>query len=96
MKPGKGYDYEFIQFPPGDQPEVIETDVVIVGSGCGAAVCAKNLTEAGHRVIVVEKAYHWTPDHYPMSVDKGLDHLFMNGAFMSCEFSSPPMKRPFT
>jgi hypothetical protein len=24
MKPGKGFDYEFIQIPPGDKPEVIE------------------------------------------------------------------------
>ena len=88
MKPGKGYDYEFIQLPPGDKPEVIETDVVIVGSGCGGAVCAKNLAEAGHRVLVVEKAYHWTPDHFPMSEADGWNHLFMNGAFISSDDTS--------
>lgn len=88
MKPGKGHDYEFIQLPPGDKPEVIETDVVIVGSGCGGAVCAKNLAEAGHRVLVVEKAYHWTPDHFPMSEADGWNHLFMNGAFMSSDDTS--------
>jgi hypothetical protein len=76
MKPGKGYDYGFIQLPPGDKPEVIETDVVIVGSGCGGAVCAKNLAEAGNRVLVVEKAYHWTPEHFPMSEADGWNHLF--------------------
>ncbi|KAJ4376812.1 hypothetical protein N0V86_006930 [Didymella sp. IMI 355093] len=88
MKPGKGYDYEFIQLPPGDKPEVIRTDVVIVGSGCGGAVCAKNLAEAGHRVLVVEKAYHWTPDHFPMSEADGWNHLFMNGAFISSDDTS--------
>lgn len=88
MKPGKGYDYEFIQLPPGDKPEVIETDVVIVGSGCGGAVCAKNIAEAGHRVLVVEKAYHWTPDHFPMSEADGWNHLFMNGAFVSSDDNS--------
>ncbi|KAL1644330.1 hypothetical protein SLS61_008837 [Didymella pomorum] len=88
MKPGKGYDYEFIQLPPGDKPEVIETDIVIVGSGCGGAVCAKNLAEAGHRVLVVEKAYHWTPDHFPMSEAEGWNHLFMNGAFISSDDTS--------
>lgn len=88
MKPGKGYDYEFVQFPPGDKPEIIETDVVIVGSGCGGAVCAKNLTEAGHRVLVVEKAYHWTPEHFPMSEADGWNHLFMNGAFISSDDTS--------
>jgi choline dehydrogenase-like flavoprotein len=88
MKAGKGYEYEFIQFPPGDEPEVIETDVVIVGSGCGGAVSAKNLTAAGHRVLVVEKAYHWSPDHFPMSESNGWNHLFMNGAFISSDDTS--------
>ncbi|KAF2466246.1 long chain fatty alcohol oxidase [Lindgomyces ingoldianus] len=85
MVPGKDFDYEFIQFPPGDKPEIIETDVVIVGSGCGGGVCAKNLAEAGNRVLVVEKAYHWTSEHYPMSQENGWDHLFMNGAFISSD-----------
>ena len=39
-KPAAHYPYEFLQFPPGDSPEVIETDIVIVGSGCGGGVCA--------------------------------------------------------
>lgn len=88
MKPGKGHDYEFIQLPPGEKPEIIETDVVIVGSGCGGAVCAKNLAEAGHRVLVVEKAYHWTPDHFPMSEADGWNHLFMSGSFLSSDDTS--------
>ncbi|KAF2010972.1 long-chain fatty alcohol dehydrogenase [Aaosphaeria arxii CBS 175.79] len=82
MIPGKGFDYEFLQMPPGSEPEVIETDVVIIGSGCGAGVSAKNLAEAGHRVLVVEKAYHWTPDHFPMNERNGWEHLFMSGAAM--------------
>lgn len=87
MIPGKGHDFEFIQFPPGDtnEPVVLETDVVIIGSGCGGGVSAKNLAEAGHRVIVVEKAYHWTPDHFPMAESNGWNHLFMNGAFISSD-----------
>ncbi|KAH3907379.1 long-chain-alcohol oxidase [Parastagonospora nodorum] len=88
MQPGKGYDYEFLQFPPGDNPEIIETDVIIVGSGCGGGVSAKNLAEAGFRVIVAEKAYHWSPDHYPMAESHGWNHLFMNGAFISSDDTS--------
>ena len=80
---GKGFDFAFLQFPPTQQPkdapEIIETDIVIVGSGCGASVSAKNLCEAGHKVIVVDKAYHWPPEHLPMSEENAAVQLFMNG-----------------
>ncbi|GME25144.1 Glucose-methanol-choline oxidoreductase [Neofusicoccum parvum] len=85
---GKGYDFEFIQVPPGDGPETIETDVVIVGSGCGSGVCAKNLAEAGHRVLVAEKSYYWPPEHLPMKESEGFSHLFMNGGFVISDESS--------
>lgn len=62
-----------------EEPFVLETDVVIVGSGCGAGVAAKNLSEAGHRVIVAEKSYYWPPEHLPMSQGEGPDQLFMSG-----------------
>ncbi|EFE37391.1 hypothetical protein TRV_07960 [Trichophyton verrucosum HKI 0517] len=75
----ESFPYSFLQFPAGDGPEIIETDVVIVGSGCGAGVAAKNLAEAGHRVIVVEKSYFFPNDHYPMSGSEGAFHLFSNG-----------------
>ena len=78
-KPGKGFEYDFLQLPPGAGPEILDTDIVIVGSGCGGAVCAKNLAAAGHRVMVVEKAYHWGPEHLPMSENNGFIHLFANG-----------------
>lgn len=84
MIPGTAFDYEFIQFPSADEPEIIETDVVIVGSGCGGAVAARNLSEAGHRVIVVEKAHHWTPDHYPMREQHGWNNLFMHAGSTYC------------
>ncbi|KAJ4288425.1 hypothetical protein N0V90_011660 [Kalmusia sp. IMI 367209] len=88
MVPGNGFDYEFVQFPAGDKPEFIETDVVIIGSGCGGAVSAKNLSEAGNRVIVVEKAYHWTPDHYPMREQYGWNNLFMCGGGIQSDDST--------
>jgi choline dehydrogenase-like flavoprotein len=88
MKPGDGFEFEFIQFPLGDEVATIETDVVIVGSGCGGGVCAKNLAESGHRVIVVEKSYHWTPEHFPMREADGFNHLFMNGGIMTCQYSN--------
>ena len=84
-KQGKGYEYSFIQFPPGAEPEVLETDVVIIGSGCGGGVCAKNLAEAGQRVILCEKAYHWGPEHLPMTQQDAGIHLFQNGGFIPAD-----------
>jgi hypothetical protein len=83
-KSGKSFEFEFIQIPPGGDAEIIETDVIIVGSGCGSCVSAKNLAEAGHRVIVVDKAYHWPAEHLPMKESDGWDHLFQSGGGMFC------------
>lgn len=78
-KPADGFEYQFLQFPPGEQPETLETDVVIIGSGCGGAVAAKNLAEAGHRVLVVEKSYHYPSKYFPMTQTNGMIHLFESG-----------------
>ncbi|KAI5285510.1 hypothetical protein KEM54_000513 [Ascosphaera aggregata] len=77
--PAEDYPFDFIQLPPGDGVEVLETDAVVVGSGCGGGVTAKNLAEAGHRVIVVDKAYHFSNKHYPMTTVQGSEHLFASG-----------------
>jgi choline dehydrogenase-like flavoprotein len=76
-----GYPFRFIQFPPSAsiEPEVITADAVIVGSGCGGAVAAKTLAEAGLKVIVVDKGYYWSPLRLPMSEQEGNAHLFENG-----------------
>ena len=87
-KPGKGFDFDFLQLPPGAEPEILETDVVIVGSGCGGAVCAKNLAEAGNRVMVVEKGYYWGAKHLPMSEKDGAIHLYANGGAISSDDNS--------
>lgn len=71
-----GHPYEFLGFPGGDRPEIIETDVVVVGSGCGGGVAAKNLSEAGHKVIVVEKAYQYSSRNFPMNFDNGFVSMF--------------------
>ncbi|SMR46624.1 unnamed protein product [Zymoseptoria tritici ST99CH_1E4] len=79
--PNAGFEFRFIQIPPSapEDVEVIETDVVIVGSGCGGAVVAKILAEAGLRVIVVEKSYYWSPEYLPMTEADAPYLLFGNG-----------------
>lgn len=87
-KPGKSFDFCFLQFSPGNGAVTVETDVVIVGSGCGGSVCAKNLAEAGHSVIVVEKAYHFPAEHLPMSQADAAIHLYMNGGAIQADDAS--------
>ncbi|KAH9904188.1 long-chain fatty alcohol dehydrogenase [Xylariomycetidae sp. FL2044] len=77
-KPGPQIDFQFID--PGI--ETIDTDVVIVGSGCGGGVCAKVLSEAGFSVLVVDKGYYHPPDQFPMPV-KSLEHIFQGGGSLS-------------
>ncbi|OIW33590.1 GMC oxidoreductase [Coniochaeta ligniaria NRRL 30616] len=80
---GKGFPFSFLQFEPGSEPATLETDVVIVGSGCGGGVAAKVLAEAGHAVLVVDKGYHFPPDQLPMPQAEGMHHLFENGGFVT-------------
>lgn len=77
--PGPAFDFKFLQFEEAPEPAVIDTDVVIVGSGCGGAVCAKVLAEAGLEVLVVDKGYYFPPDQFPMALDR-LGNIFQGGA----------------
>lgn len=79
--PNTTFAYNFLQIPPSstDEPEIVEADVVIVGSGCGGAVAAKALAESGLQVILVDKSYYWKPEHLPMSENDAAVHLFANG-----------------
>ncbi|KAI9764906.1 MAG: hypothetical protein M1840_007931 [Geoglossum simile] len=86
--PGAGYKFEFLKFPVGDTLAEIETDVVIVGSGCGGGVAAKNIAEAGHRVVVIEKAYYQSPAQLPMAELNAGIHMFENGQLLPSDDGS--------
>lgn len=72
--------------PPG--PATIETDVVVVGSGCGGAVAASVLASAGHRVVVVDKGYYFPPSQLPMPGSAAANHLFDGGVVGSIDNST--------
>lgn len=82
-KPPPTYPFDFGRFinissastGQSTTPVEVQTDVVIVGSGCGAAVCAKTLAEAGHRVLVLDKAYHHESTSLPMAPAEHILHM---------------------
>jgi NADPH-dependent 2,4-dienoyl-CoA reductase/sulfur reductase-like enzyme len=80
-EPGPYVEPAFLKFEKmaGDAPKYLETDIIIVGSGCGGGVCAKNLAEAGHKVTVVEKSYYFPPSSLPMTEKDASIHLFEQG-----------------
>ena len=77
--PASAFDFKFIQFPADPTPATLEFDVVIVGSGIGGGVSAKNVAEAGFSVLVVDKSYYYPPDRLPMTEAAGHTHLYENG-----------------
>ena len=63
-----------------DGPLVLETDVVVVGSGASGAVVATELAESGQRVIVLEEGARVTQREYgAMRVSESLRHIWRDG-----------------
>ncbi|KAL2827502.1 GMC oxidoreductase [Aspergillus pseudoustus] len=91
LKRAEGAHYEFLQFPAAtaadgeEEPASIDTDIVIVGSGCGGSVAAKNLADAGYRVVVVEKSYNFPTSAFPMTPLAGNANLYENGGFLATD-----------
>ena len=93
---GEDVPYQFLDFSSSSteeadssSPTTIETDVLIVGSGCGAGVCAKNVAEAGLRVVIAEKGHYFPSSHFPMESRDGAFHLMENnGAIISDDGST--------
>ncbi len=89
---GKSHGYVFEEFPTGGSGKVeVATDVVVVGSGCGAGVVANKLAgEFGGavNVMVLEKGRHLDASYYPMSQATGLSTLFEAGGVIETDDGS--------
>ncbi|KAG6231749.1 hypothetical protein E4U26_006560 [Claviceps purpurea] len=87
----ESYPYTFIQIPPGGKdlsPYELSTDVLIVGSGCGGGVSAKTLSEAGHKVLVVDKGYYFPPSQLPMTQESASHYLYEGGGVLTSDSAS--------
>ncbi|UPK96886.1 hypothetical protein LCI18_007821 [Fusarium solani-melongenae] len=84
----ESYPFEFMDFNTSRAPIQLETDVVVVGSGCGAGVLARAIATAGHRVIVVEKSYHLETSSLPLDHSEGFFHLFEQNGMLASEDGS--------
>lgn len=60
-------------------------DVCIIGSGCGGAVCAKEITEAGHKVVIVEEGGYYTSNDFTMREDDAYANLYKERASQSTD-----------
>ncbi|KAK6387115.1 hypothetical protein LTS17_000381 [Exophiala oligosperma] len=79
------YDFKFHDFTSPATPTHLSTDVVIVGSGCGAGVVASHLSRAGLKCLILEKGYHFPSSHFPMSAPEAGEHLMENGGMIAAD-----------
>ncbi|KAK4223202.1 putative GMC oxidoreductase [Podospora fimiseda] len=87
-KPTSSYPYQFLQFP---QPIEIDTDVVILGSGCGAGVVTNRLANTfgpSLRVLVLEKGHHFDSSQFPLPQTSGLSQMFESGGVVESDDGS--------
>ena len=92
------YPYQFLEFRPPSpseqsaaKPIEIDTDVVIVGSGCGSGVVTNRLAQTfgpSLRVLVLEKGRHFDASHFPLPQTSGLSTLFESGGVVESDDGS--------
>jgi choline dehydrogenase-like flavoprotein len=57
----------------------LSTDVAVIGSGAGGATVAKELSEAGRRVVVIEAGRHFTREHFNLQMGSAFVNMYWYG-----------------
>ena len=81
VKPHHPYIFKTIHTPF----EVIETDVLVIGSGAGGGVAASHLAQQGWKTLVVEKGKYFTPQELPGNAREGLPSLYESSGLFATE-----------
>lgn len=84
LKPS--YPFKFEQVTEDFQ--VIETEVLVVGSGVGGGVASSQLASKGHKVLVVDKGFYIAPEDLYGTPAAGFRDLYENSGLMASESGS--------
>lgn len=71
----------------------LSADVVVVGSGAGGPVVAKELQEKGHRVILLEEGGHYRTGQFKNDPVWAFQHLYRDGG-ATIALGKPPIPFP--
>jgi choline dehydrogenase-like flavoprotein len=78
-EPGKDlFDYVFASI---DDVKHEKFDAIIVGSGSGGGVVAKELSEAGLKVLIIEKGEHYHSSGPAYNESQALEKMYHGGAY---------------
>lgn len=80
---------ETTSYPEIENGALIETDVLVIGSGAGGGVAAKILAEAGRKVTVVEEGALHSPQTYGDDPEARVKNLWRSGPETLAEGSAP-------
>ncbi|WRT66875.1 uncharacterized protein IL334_003838 [Kwoniella shivajii] len=84
------YTYTFISPPAATPPSkipIIQTEILIIGSGAGGGVVASRLAKS-YKTLVVEKGVYAPTGERSRSQQEGFSELYQNGGLMASESGS--------
>ncbi|KAL8278216.1 hypothetical protein RQP46_009389 [Phenoliferia psychrophenolica] len=65
--------------------EVIETDVLVIGSGAGGGVVVSQMAQKGWKTLVVEKGRYFKPEDLPGNPKEGMGSLYESSGLFATE-----------